>query len=122
MVNTLTPDALRSECAWKGLITRHQEKRFSASASPTQQNEALLDAIRADDDRSFHIFLECIRNVEPKGDVNEILVKLDSMGKYREAEGRGTDDDASRSSHSVESPPTTSLTHAVALDPVATAA
>eukprot|EP00117_Sycon_ciliatum_P010168 scpid109056/ scgid12178/ len=85
MINTFTPDALRSECVLKRLITRQQEERFAALASPTQHNEALLDAIRAGDGRSFHIFLECIRNVEPIFNVKEILAKLESIDKYQEA-------------------------------------
>ena len=87
MVSTFTPARLRIECESKRLITRTQRQNFAALVGPAAQNEALLDALRSGDDESFHVFLECIRDVEPEASVREILAKLDGVDKLRTAGG-----------------------------------
>ncbi|XP_065188745.1 uncharacterized protein LOC135819459 [Sycon ciliatum] len=87
MVNAFTPAPLRIECESKGLIKRTQRQSFAALVGPAAQNEALLDALRSGDDESFHVFLDCIRHVEPEASVREILAKLDGVDKLRTAGG-----------------------------------
>ena len=90
MIRTFTADDLRRECAAQSLITQSQKTKFAVLVGPAMQNEALLDAVGCGDDRSFHLFLECIREVEPEANVSAILEKLDQIDKYRTAAGEVT--------------------------------
>ncbi|XP_065189136.1 uncharacterized protein LOC135819795 isoform X4 [Sycon ciliatum] len=85
MIRTFTADDLRRECASQSLITQSQKTKFAVLIGPAMQNEALLDAVRSGDDKSFHLFLECIREVEPEANVSAILEKLDQIDKYQTA-------------------------------------
>ncbi|XP_065189149.1 uncharacterized protein LOC135819805 [Sycon ciliatum] len=85
MISTFTADDLRRECASQSLITQSQKTKFAALIGPALQNEALLDAVQSGDDRSFHLFLECVRKVGPEANVRAILEKLDQIDKYRAA-------------------------------------
>ncbi|XP_065189146.1 uncharacterized protein LOC135819804 isoform X2 [Sycon ciliatum] len=85
MIRTFTADDLRRKCASQSLITQSQKTKFAVLVGAAMQNEALLDAVRSGDDRSFHLFLECIREVEPEANVRAILEKLDQIDKYRAA-------------------------------------
>lgn len=71
--------SLRSECESRGLITNFQKQEIAAKPTSFAQNDALLDIVQRGDDRSFSIFLTCIRKTQPVANSHAILQTLERM-------------------------------------------
>ena len=89
LVSTLTPGDMRLQCECTQLITRAQRELFAPNTDRAAQNEKLLDALSKGDDESFHIFLECIREVEPPASARRLLAKLEPIDKLYSPSTKG---------------------------------